>query len=310
MTRRVRDVSNVLRWYPPAWRTRYGDELVDLISDTVEGRRLSLTMRLSLAWAGLRERGHESGLVGDQESPTGQARAGSLLVLCSWTAFVLAGASFSKLSEHFAQSMPPGSRMAAHIGFDMVATFGVLGMLFVAIGAGVALRSVVTYLRTGGWSPVRRATLQAMVLTVITAGAIAPLSLWAHGLTSLQRNGSSGAYSFAITVWAIFIALTLASWSRAAVKCVRHMELPRRVLQIEAGLAVAVVFIMIVITAGAAIWWGDVASHAPWFLQGTNYGSSASPLTANLIVTLALMLGGSVGGLFGVSRIARVWRNV
>ena len=47
----------VLRWYPSAWRRRYGRELVALLEDTYGDRPLPLRCRLSLIHSGTRERG-------------------------------------------------------------------------------------------------------------------------------------------------------------------------------------------------------------------------------------------------------------
>jgi hypothetical protein len=47
----------VLRWYPSAWRRRYGKELVALLEDTYGDQPLPLRCRLSLIHSGTRERG-------------------------------------------------------------------------------------------------------------------------------------------------------------------------------------------------------------------------------------------------------------
>jgi hypothetical protein len=52
----ARDAARVLRWYPAAWRRRYGDELIALLDDTYGERRLGLRVRMSLLQSGVRER--------------------------------------------------------------------------------------------------------------------------------------------------------------------------------------------------------------------------------------------------------------
>lgn len=42
-----------LRWYPRAWRERYGDELIALVEDYSEGGKLRFRDRLDLIRAGL-----------------------------------------------------------------------------------------------------------------------------------------------------------------------------------------------------------------------------------------------------------------
>jgi len=51
-----RDVRGVLRWYPPAWRRRYGEELITMLDDTHGHDELPLGVRMSLIRSGLIER--------------------------------------------------------------------------------------------------------------------------------------------------------------------------------------------------------------------------------------------------------------
>ena len=53
-----RDVRRVLRWYPVAWRRRYGQELVAMLEDTYGDDRLALRVRIALIRSGLKERIH------------------------------------------------------------------------------------------------------------------------------------------------------------------------------------------------------------------------------------------------------------
>jgi hypothetical protein len=132
-------ITALLRWYPRSWRERYGEELMALMEDQSGERAPTRSVKMSLVWAGLRERFHGSGLVGAQRSPAERARAGSLLVLCAWTAFTLAGASFSKGSEHFARAVPVGSRRVPQGAYDVVAALGAIGVTLVVLGAVAAL---------------------------------------------------------------------------------------------------------------------------------------------------------------------------
>jgi hypothetical protein len=91
MSRRPVDLTKLLRWHPVQWRERYGDELVALMEDSLHDRRPSLQLRVTTVWSGLREHGYQTGLIRDQRSAAVRLRAGSLLILSSWTAFMLAG---------------------------------------------------------------------------------------------------------------------------------------------------------------------------------------------------------------------------
>jgi hypothetical protein len=52
-------VAKLLRWYPRAWRERYGDEFLAMVEDSLDGRPPTMRLHLSVAWAGLRERDHQ-----------------------------------------------------------------------------------------------------------------------------------------------------------------------------------------------------------------------------------------------------------
>lgn len=309
MKRRPFDATRLLKLYPPSWRDRYGDEFVAYVDDELDGKRPTFGFVLSIAMGAVRERGHRSGLLGADHAPPEQSRAGALLVLCAWSVFMFAGASFSKLSEHSARALPAGAGSLSRVGFDIVAACGAVGTVLVALGACVALPTFVRFLRTGGWEVARERIRTALALTTCVLVVIVSLSLWAHHLTSGQRNGGDNLYSAAFVTWAILIALTLASWDRVAVLSVTKMALSPRILRVEALLATAISLLMVAITVGAALWWANVATNAPWFLQGARVGTSVSPFTSNLIVTMALMVVAAGAGAFGAARIARSWRR-
>jgi len=298
------EMTALLRWYPAAWRERYGDELVALMQDDVGGKRPTIAFKLSIARAGLRERAHGAGLIGDQ-SPAQRARAGSLLVLCAWTAFVLAGISFAKAAEHYSFALPPSSRSLPHGAFESVAGLAIIGAALVTLGALAALPAFVAFIRRGGWRSIRGHVTRATVLTVVAVGVFIPLVLWAHHLDWRHWNGGDGWYSTAIVLWALLVAATLAQWTASGVAAVRRMDIPTRLLRVEAILAVAVAGVMVLATTAAALWWGAMAHDAPWFLQGTVPGTKPSPFTPQLVLTLALMLTAVLPAGFGVARITR-----
>jgi hypothetical protein len=52
--------ARLLRWYPRAWRERYGEELLALIQDTLDEGRPTWRLRLGVVTGGLRERVHQA----------------------------------------------------------------------------------------------------------------------------------------------------------------------------------------------------------------------------------------------------------
>jgi hypothetical protein len=51
-----RDVSRILRWYPAAWRRRYGQELIAMLEDTYGNDNVPPRARIALFRSGLIER--------------------------------------------------------------------------------------------------------------------------------------------------------------------------------------------------------------------------------------------------------------
>ncbi len=179
---------SLLRWYPAGWRDRYGDEFLALMEDSLDGRPLTRRLRLSVAWAGLRERAHRAGLVGESVAVADRTRAGALVVLCAWTAFVMAGGSYQRLSEHFSQAVPAGPRALPDAAFETVLVAAVVGGVLVFTGAVVALPAFLRFLRSGGWASVRAHFVRALAATVVATVALVALVAVAHTLSPAQRN--------------------------------------------------------------------------------------------------------------------------
>ena len=228
-------------------------------------------------------------------------------MLCSWAAFMLAGASFSKLSEHFRQSVPPRMQTLSVGSYDVVFALGIVGGLLVLAGAAITLPDFVRFLRSGGWPSVRRHFFRATAATLGAVAALAATRNFAHGLTTAQRNGTDGMYSLAFIATALLVAATLGLWTAVAVASVRRMVLSLAVLRLEAGLATAVGAAMLVMTAATALWWEAVGSAAPSFLSGSRQGVS-SWLDPNIVTTAAVMLVATACAAYGVIRVARSQR--
>jgi MFS family permease len=309
MSHRNDKLKQMLRWYPLEWRERYGDEFIALLEDSLHDVSPSLRLRFSTAWAGLRERGHHSGLLGDHQTPTNRLRAASLLILCSWSAFVLAGASFSKLSEHFAAAMPLNSKASAQIFFNVVSALGIASAVVVLVGAGVAAPTFVKYLRRRGWSSLLRLITPAFSFTLFTVGAAVAVMDWAHHLSTLQRNGGNGLYAVTVVGLGVAVAVSVALWTYVAVHHASRIEFSHLVLRSEAVLACLLSGMMIAMTFATALWWLAVGSNAPWFLQGARFGVAGSPISINIVLTMLLMLVSGAASILGLGRIVHVWRE-
>ncbi|HZR13980.1 MAG TPA: hypothetical protein VFC33_12110 [Acidimicrobiia bacterium] len=302
MTRARRDP---LRWYPAAWRARYGDELRALIEDHAGGDGPRLRERASLAGHGLVERARALFLLGPGVPEESRWRGGALLVLIAWAVFMIGGAGFSKSSEHFAASLPAGARTLPRAAFDVVSVAAVVGGLLVVTGALLAGPAFVRFVRAGGWASLRGHVTRAVVVTVVLVASTIPLVLWAHDLPAHARNGGSVGYGVAFLAWVALAVTCLAAWTVVAVTVGRHVLLTRRVLRCEAALALALAVVMVVVTAATATWWGAMAASAPWFLAGTPRGTTGTALDVPLAVAMAVMVAGLAVSTAGALRIAR-----
>ena len=300
-----------LRWYPHSWRARYGDELAALLDEEFGGK-LPLKVRLSLLVGGLQQRATASGLTGDSAPASDGVRAGALVVLAAWTVFVIAGASFAKFSEHFDQALPhqAGAHGVPDLSFAVLQTVAAVASVLVIVGALLAVPAFVRFLRSGGWGSVRGHLLRAFTCTAVTVVATVPLLVWAHHLTSHQRNGGMHWYGVLFLTWAALVALTLTSWTVVAVAAGRRVELPTAILTAEAALAAATAGAMVVMITATAVWWGAMARDAPTFLGNSPGGAPGSPWDIWLVATVVLMTVAISAAVLGVSREVRQWTRM
>jgi hypothetical protein len=304
MSEHRRDRS-VLRWYPEAWRTRYGDELAALLEDTYGDRAIPVRDHLALMGAGIRQR-----LRGPQSERDGNdaregVRSGSLLVLCAWTVFIVSGAVFAKFIEHWDVVTPLAARHLPGIAVDAVQGAALAGAVIVLIAATLCLPSFVRHLRRGGWAQIRRPVLRAVVL--IAAALLSSVGIvgWAHHLVAVQRNGSYLPFAAGALAWVGLIVASIASCAVAAVAVVRRLRLPDRVLRICGALALAMTLVMAVVLAGTVVWWSAVAADAPWFFGDGRVGSATFPAPAELVVISILMVLGLTTAAMGSWRVVR-----
>jgi MFS family permease len=300
---------SLLRWYPARWRARYGDEFVAMMEDDLGGRRPDMRYRLSIARSGLNERLRDAGLVGNSVPPSERVRGGALTVLCAFALFVIPGVAFAKISEHWDQSFQRGPRHLPAVSFNLLASLAGACGVAVALAAVALLPTFVKFARAGGWPAIRRRVKWAVITTLATAAVVGGLAVWASHLTNHQRNTGFGWYQLFFVIAAVLFAATVATWAVAAVAVTRRLDIGSGQLKVAGVLAVLVGVCMPLMTAAAALWWGSMATSAPWFLAGTPMGSSPSPWAANLLGVLMVMTIASGAGILGALRVIRSWRQ-
>jgi hypothetical protein len=304
-----RHADGLVRWYPPAWRARYGDELAALVEDELAGKRPTLRVHASLARAGLSERIRASGLVGVSRPPTERVRAGGLLVLVAWATAAVAGSAFAKSSEHFAAA-DPGRLTVAQAAYAAVVVCAVVGAVVVAAAVGLALPALPAFGRDGGWAAVRAPLVRASVLTSLAAVAVVPLSVWAHHLNGAQRNGADLPYTCAFLAWGALVAATVMLWTAAGIAVARRLDLRARNLRVEASLALALAAVVVVLAASIAVWWAAMAESAPWFLGRDPLGTHPTPVSGPLLSVGALLAVAVLAAGWGAVRVVRSWHSL
>ncbi len=284
----ARKHSAWLRCYPRAWRERYGDELTELIDATSDGGRVAWRVRHDLLRAGARERLRDWGW-GRDAPPRARAKAGALLVLGAWAMFVVAGIAVQRFSEHWQQLTPNADRGLPSGAFDALLVAALVAATLVLGGIVCVLPRLLAFVRAGGWREMRRGLLAAVGATALACAAGAALVVWAHHLDAFQRNGHDALYGLAFVAAGLLLVGCLAAWTAVAVSTARRLELPARLLEAEVALAAAVSVAMLAMTIATAVWWGALASDAPWALHGQPAGAGASPLLAQLLAAMLLM---------------------
>src|SRR5579862_9257693 len=136
--------ASLLRWYPRAWRERYGEELLTLIQDTMEEGRPAWRLRIGVIWGGLRERGHQARRAG------GAAVARSAMPGGWWTLFTV-GLVLANLPGALAEPPPRAMGWQTAAAADgLLATVALTGAVVLASGL-VAVPALVRFWRAGGW---------------------------------------------------------------------------------------------------------------------------------------------------------------
>jgi hypothetical protein len=286
----ARSAQRWLGCYPRAWRERYGEELVELVTAMSGDGQPPWRARLDLLRAGAREHLREWGLGGGNASPRDRVRAGLLLVLCAWALFLVGGAILQRFSENWRHVTPASDRALPALAYDTLVAVAVLAGVLVLIGIAWTLPRTTRLLSDGGWRRLRAPLVRATLAAVVALGGLVVLSVWSHRLGPAQRNGGDLGYELAFLAWGLAMIGALASWTAVAIHVARRIELSSPSLRIETLLAVSVTLCMAVVLVATAVWWGVLAHTAPWALHGNAARAPASPVSVQLLIAGLLMI--------------------
>jgi len=296
--------ERLLKWYPSRWRARYGEELVALMEDTYGEGSVPLSARFAIMRTGAAEHLREISLGSGEEIPGERVRSGSLLVLCGWALFVIAGSGFAKMTEHWVGATPQGDRALPTNAFEAVQVAASVGLVIVLVAAAMALPTVPGFLRDGGWSRVRRPVGRALIVSTTTAFLTIGMIVWLHHLGPAQHNGGWGSHLVG-SLWALLVVASIGTCTLAGAAVARHLPFSEHLLRLEGLLAVLLTFAMLTIIGGALVWSISIANDAPRLLSGSGSGLFGVPGPPAEIITGLLMLAGSILGVGGAGRVAR-----
>jgi len=293
--------ERLLKWYPSRWRARYGGELVALMEDTYGEGGLPLSGRFGIMRTGAAEHLREIGLGGGKGTPGERVRSGSLLVLCGWALFVIAGSAFAKMTEHWVGAIPLGDRRFPTNAYDAVQLAASVGLVIVFVAAAIALPALPQFLRDGGWDRVRRPVVRALIVSMTTVLLTMGI-VWVHRLGTAQHNRGWVAHLIG-SFWALLVVASIGTCTLAATAVARHLRFSEPLLRLEGLLAVLLTLAMLTIIGGAVAWSVVIENDAPRLLSGSGSGLFGVPGPLVEIIIGLLMLSGLIFGVSGAGRV-------
>ena len=245
-----RFARRVLRWYPPSFRARYGDEL-DALVDSLPG---SARTTADLLWGAVRAwvRPVFPGADGTRR----RLLASVSTTWIAWCAGFLVAPAVNK-----ALLDPPGAgtgmtvRILLYCGLGL---FAVGWLLALAAAILLLVRAVLPVSRSRAWFALKP-LLPAVVLGVIEAALMLALLLMSQS-NALTRNPTIA--SIVLTAWLVGLAVFLGCLGIGAAVSLQRLEIKASTLQIPALLAVPLALVLATMSAcdiAAVIIAGDAA---------------------------------------------------
>jgi amino acid transporter len=248
-------LGRLLRWYPRAWRDRYGEEFLALVEDSLDGGRPGWRLRLGVARAGLRERGHRARLAGRRPLPR-LARG-----LAGEPGFVTIAAGYLVAILAYVLGISHERQTGAIL--DMLTALTGLAGLALMVGLLATLPALILLLRAGRRPKVRRGLVWAAGATVATGAGLAWLTFWS-GSSSLTPLSPSPTCLCGLMGTVLALMVALREWTAVA----RRLDLTLRVRVAERLLGTVAVPAVVVMLGVAVIWYSVINSPAFWPVWG------------------------------------------
>ena len=306
--------ARLLRWYPRAWRSRYGEEFTELLIADIGERPRSRSRTADVIRGGIVARLGDAGLCGCAPEAGPRVRASLASLACCVAVFLgFGGAMWSQLTIGWQWSEPDtaGVAVATFVTSGAMLAFAVLAVLAglpvawsvasclargrppggaargllgpsVLFLAGLAV--VVAGGRhfgngwpgTGGHAWAVPGLVPGGVAAFSWASALSVSSFWAH-------PAALAAFPAAELAWMALSPLAVACAVAGAVTVVRRAEFSPRVLDLEARLGAAACVIMVVFLGGCGAW---IADRAPG--PGNLFHAGAIDVAGVVVMTVAL----------------------
>jgi hypothetical protein len=264
-----RALARLLRWYPRAWRERYGEEFLAMVEDTLDGRPPGWRLHLGVAWAGLRERARRArpsalrhmmvntGHPGRHAANTDPKPLSWLSTVCVAAPGALFWFEQNLIWTPLSADARRHARGAATA--DVITGLCVVVGLAIAVGALATGPALARFLRAGGWLEVRRQVTWLAVATAVATAALTQFILMARSMTDGQVVGSVSSLAWFVAAMAP-LAVALWLWRQAATTMAGRLEFEPGVRAVHVVLnAVATVACHSLLPV-ALIWTGQVTA--------------------------------------------------
>ena len=304
------DRSGILKWYPEEWRDRYGDELMVLLDDRFGTGRVPLAARASMMGAGSTERLRHAGIIGRSVNRERRVRGASLVVLCGWALFVIAGSGFAKYAEHWDLVTPRHDRPIPSVAFLAVQAAAAAGVAIFLVAVLVALPALVHRIRDRGWGAVRTPLRVTIITSGIALVATAGIIVWSHHSASPPLNNGLWPDKIAGMAWVVVVLAAITCGTAAIVAVVTQLDPSPGAARALGVLAVGMAAALLVMFLGMVTWWISTAINAPWFFGSGVRGSTGHVAPPTMIGIGVLMVAGLTLGAYGAVGVLRNLRAV
>ena len=278
-------IASLLRYYPPAWRERYEDEVMDVLSQ----HRVSFSTWFDLA-RGAVDAHLDPSFAGKMSPSARQLRRSEIIVFCSFIAFVVAGIGFQKMTEDADKAGLMQAHLAIGLGYYAVIAGAVIALLAIVAGALPIAMVMLRQALAAGRRDVLAllAVPPALLVAVVAYGALA---------VHPSNSGISASVRGLIAFFIFSAAASAAAVSLAATRSELN-DVVLRLAQWPARVATAAMGLSLV---GVVVWGISLNSAAPSFftLDGGSMTSYAYFTWLRVVVVMVLAT---------VIAVAALWR--